>query len=376
MSSSRAARSSSRRPGTPVSGWPCWPSSAATSVSLAPDKVSEDKQNVLRVPTAPSRRLPDGRSRRTIRTAITASPTGWSPRSRAPGSPDQYSNPQRPRQPLRDHRPGDLGRHRRQGHPLRRRGREPAEPSPAPALPQEVSGGRVKVIGADPRPVYSGGTGRPYWSRASAGLLARPPTTRRWPTASSGVRRRFFDMTRRLGPRGKPCWSADRGWRWSPRSEGRRGGRAGRPGGAAAGRRPRATCPRSSTTPDVVPRVSCGGRWTIRCRSRNVGDVLRGSPARFPTWSTPTRRRRCATRSGSCASTGVADAGRRRRAAGDGRRGGRKRLGTRNCCRQSSRAAPSWRRRGPLHMSPPLPLIGAGELVSATAKMCCATGTP
>ena len=37
--------------------------------------------------------------------------------------PDQYSNPNGPRSPLRDHRPRDLARHRRQGHPLRRRRR-------------------------------------------------------------------------------------------------------------------------------------------------------------------------------------------------------------------------------------------------------------
>ena len=37
--------------------------------------------------------------------------------------PDQYSNPNGPRSPLRDHRPRDLARHRRQGHALRRRRR-------------------------------------------------------------------------------------------------------------------------------------------------------------------------------------------------------------------------------------------------------------
>ena len=52
---------------------------------------------------------------------------------------------------------------------------------------KEVSGGRVQVIGADPEgSVYSGGTGRPVPGRGRRrGLLARRPTTRTSPTRSS-----------------------------------------------------------------------------------------------------------------------------------------------------------------------------------------------
>ncbi len=55
-------------------------------VFVCPDKVSEDKRNVLKAYGAgwSSARPP---SSRTTRTPTTASPTGWSARSRAPGSP-------------------------------------------------------------------------------------------------------------------------------------------------------------------------------------------------------------------------------------------------------------------------------------------------
>ena len=67
-------------------------------------------------------------------------------------------------EPLRDHRPGDLGRHRRQGHPFRRRHRHRRHDHRRGPLPQGgVRRLQYSIIGADPEgSVYSGGTGRPY----------------------------------------------------------------------------------------------------------------------------------------------------------------------------------------------------------------------
>ena len=270
--------------------------------------------------------------------------------------------PERPGQPLRDHRPGDLGRHRRNRSPTSSPGSAPAEPSP--------------VRGATSRRSRAGGSGSsaptrrarcipavpvgPIWSRASARTSGRPPTTRRCPTRIIAVSDAdSFDMTP-PGPRGSPAGRRVVRDGRGGRAEGRRGRRTGRPGGrAAAGRWARLHVQDLQRRVDVVLRVSAYP-LDHSLPEPNVGDVLRGSPARSPTWCTPTRRRRCATRSGSCASTGVADAGRRRRAAGDGRRGGRKRLGTRTAV-GGLRGRAKLADAVSLHMSPPLPLIGAGE---------------
>ena len=132
-------------------------------VFVCPDKVSEDKRNVLRAYGA----------------EVVVCPTAV-----APEDPNSYYSvsdrlvrgdprrlearpvlqPEQPGQPLRVHRPGDLGGHRRPGHPLRRRRRHRRHHLRHRPLPQGgQSGGRVRVIGADPEgSVYSGGTGRPY----------------------------------------------------------------------------------------------------------------------------------------------------------------------------------------------------------------------
>ena len=66
-------------------------------------------------------------------------------------------------QPLRDHRTRDLGRHRRQGHPLRRGRRHRRHHHRCRPLPQGGVRRQVKIVGVDPEgSVYSGGTGRPY----------------------------------------------------------------------------------------------------------------------------------------------------------------------------------------------------------------------
>ena len=90
-------------------------------IFVCPDKVGEDKRDVLsaygaEVVVTPTAVAPDspesyyGVSDRLAR------------RSRAPSSPTSSPTPP-PRAPLRDHRPGDLARHRRPGHALRHRRR-------------------------------------------------------------------------------------------------------------------------------------------------------------------------------------------------------------------------------------------------------------
>ncbi len=132
-------------------------------VFVCPDKVSEDKRNVLLaygadVVVCPTAVPPDDpQSYYSVSDRLVAEIDGaW--------KPDQYANPAGTGQPLRDHRPGGLGRHRRQGHPLRRRHRHRRDDQRRGPLPQGgVRDGAVRIIGADPEgSVYSGGSGRPY----------------------------------------------------------------------------------------------------------------------------------------------------------------------------------------------------------------------
>src|SRR5690348_13943060 len=131
-------------------------------VFVCPDKVSEDKQNVLRAygaevvvcPTAVA--TEDPRSYYNVSDRLAREiPGAW--------KPDQYANPANPRSHYETTGPelweqtegrithfvagvGTGGTISGVGHYLK-----------------EVSGGRVRVVGADPEgSVYSGGTGRPY----------------------------------------------------------------------------------------------------------------------------------------------------------------------------------------------------------------------
>ncbi len=131
-------------------------------VFVCPDKVSEDKRNVLlaygaEVVVCPTAVPPDDpQSYYSVSDRLVAEIDGaW--------KPDQYANPAGTGQPLRDHRAGDLGRHRRQGHPFRRRHRHRRDDQRRGPLPQGGVGRSVRIIGADPEgSVYSGGSGRPY----------------------------------------------------------------------------------------------------------------------------------------------------------------------------------------------------------------------
>jgi cystathionine beta-synthase len=168
-------------------------------VFVCPDKVSEDKQNVLRAygaevvvcPTAVPPDHPDSYYSVSNR-LVGEIPGAW--------KPDQYSNPNGPASHYETTGPeiwadtegkithfvAGVGT----GGTITGAGR----------YLKEVSGGRVQVIGADPEgSVYSGGTGRPY--------LVEGVGEDFWPTAyDPAVADRIiavsdadsFDMTRRL----------------------------------------------------------------------------------------------------------------------------------------------------------------------------------
>ncbi|MEJ7628576.1 MAG: cystathionine beta-synthase [Nocardioidaceae bacterium] len=131
-------------------------------VFVCPDKVSEDKRNVLTAygarvvvcPTAVEPEDPDSYYNVSDR-LVTEIPGAW--------KPDQYSNPENP-----------LSHYRQTGPEIWRQtdGRithfvagvgTGGTISGAGRYLKEVSGGAVQVIGADPEgSVYSGGSGRPY----------------------------------------------------------------------------------------------------------------------------------------------------------------------------------------------------------------------
>jgi cystathionine beta-synthase len=131
-------------------------------VFVCPDKVSEDKQNVLKAygarvvvcPTAVEPEHPDSYysvSDRLVREIEGA----W--------KPDQYSNPNNPESHYRQTGP-EIWRQTggRITHFVAGVGTGGTISGVGRYL-KEVSGGRVQVVGADPEgSVYSGGTGRPY----------------------------------------------------------------------------------------------------------------------------------------------------------------------------------------------------------------------
>ncbi|AKE89133.1 cystathionine beta-synthase [Rhodococcus aetherivorans] len=131
-------------------------------VFVCPDKVSEDKRNVLRAygaevvvcPTAVPPEHPDSYYSVSDRLAREL-PGGW--------KPDQYSNPAGPESHYETTGP-EIWRDTdgKVTHFVAGVGTGGTITGTGRYL-KEVSGGKVKVIGADPEgSVYSGGTGRPY----------------------------------------------------------------------------------------------------------------------------------------------------------------------------------------------------------------------
>jgi cystathionine beta-synthase len=168
-------------------------------VFVCPDKVSEDKQNVLRaygaeVVVCPTAVAPeDPRSYYSVSDRLVKEiPGAW--------KPDQYSNPNNPRSHYETTGPEIWAQTEgRITHFVAGVGTGGTISGVGRYL-REVSDGRVKIIGADPEgSVYSGGTGRPY--------LVEGVGEDFWPTTyDQGVcdeiievtDRESFELTRRL----------------------------------------------------------------------------------------------------------------------------------------------------------------------------------
>ena len=168
-------------------------------VFVCPDKVSEDKRNVLKAygadvvvcPTAVAPEHPDSYYNVSDR-LMREIPNAW--------KPNQYANPQNPESHYLTTGP-ELWRQTegRITHFVAGVGTGGTISGTGKYL-KEVSGGRVKVIGADPEgSVYSGGTGRPY--------LVEGVGEDFWPTAYDPdicdeivevSDKDSFDLTRRL----------------------------------------------------------------------------------------------------------------------------------------------------------------------------------
>jgi len=131
-------------------------------VFVVPDKVSEDKQNVLRAygaevvvcPTAVAPESPDSYYSVSDR-LVKEIPDAW--------KPDQYSNSNNPRSHYESTGPEIWNQtDGKVTHFVAGIGTGGTISGPGKYL-KEVSNGKVKIIGADPEgSIYSGGTGRPY----------------------------------------------------------------------------------------------------------------------------------------------------------------------------------------------------------------------
>jgi len=168
-------------------------------VFVCPDKVSEDKQNVLRaygaeVVVCPTAVAPeDPRSYYSVSDRLAREiPGAW--------KPNQYANPANPQSHYETTGPENWAQTEgRITHFVAGVGTGGTISGTGRYL-KEVSGGRVRVIGADPEgSVYSGGTGRPYLVEG-VGEDFWPETYDR--TICDEIievtDRESFDMTRRL----------------------------------------------------------------------------------------------------------------------------------------------------------------------------------
>ena len=147
-------------------------------VFVCPDKVSEDKRNVLRRVRRPGRGLPDGGRARAPRfLLLDLGPAG--PRDRGGVEARPVLQPEQPGQPLRVDRPGDLGADRGPDHPLRHRDRHRRDDQRRRPLPQgsrRTAGSRSSAPTRRARSTPAATAGR-IWSRGSARTSGRPTTT-------------------------------------------------------------------------------------------------------------------------------------------------------------------------------------------------------
>ena len=172
------------------------PGARATTASSSAPTRSARTSGTCWPRTAPGSWSARPRSSRTTRTPTTRSPTGWSARSRAPGS--RTSTPTRTTRPATTSRPARRsGARPREGSPTSSPASAPAARSAAPAaISRRCRRARVQVVGADPcrlgllrrqRPALPGRGGRrgllagQLRPRESATRSSRSPTPTRSP---------------------------------------------------------------------------------------------------------------------------------------------------------------------------------------------------
>ena len=271
-------------------------------VFVCPDKVSEDKRNVLKAygaevvvcPTAVPPEHPD--SYYSVSDRLTQEISGaW--------KPDQYANPDNPRSHYETTGPeiwdqtdgrvthfvAGIGT----GGTISGRRPVPEGGSPADGC---------EIIGADPEgSVYSGGSGRPYLVEG-VGEDFWPKTYD--PDVCDDIvavsDRDSFAMTRRLAREegllvGGSCGMAV----VAALEVAARAGRGRHDRGACCRTAAAGTCPRSSTTTGWR-RTGSGGRVATARRSATCSAA---NPGRFRRWCTPTRTRPLLRPSTSCTST-------------------------------------------------------------------------
>ena len=315
-------------------------------VFVCPDKVSEDKRNVLKAygaevvvcPTAVAPEHPD--SYYNVSDRLSSQPGAW--------KPDQYSNPNNPRSHYETTGPeiwaqteGRIThfvvrrRHRRhdQRHRPLPQGAEPRRPG------DRRRPGRLGLLRRHRPPLPRRGRRR--------GLLARLLRPRRRRPDHRGLRRRLLRLHPPAGPRGGAAGRRlvrDGGVRREaarPRAGRHPRGRGRRDRGAAARLRPR--LPHQGLQRRVARR-STASRSTARppATRQTVGEVLRGKDGRLPdlvhTHPSETIAEAVAHPPGV---RRLADARGPRRAADRGRRGGGLGLRARPCSTRCSPAPPS-----------------------------------